>query len=106
MVLISFFGESGGSVVEHQTPEREVGCLKPTSAVLCILEQETLLPESGSGEKLLTGTLSLNTNKNLFLQFLLSVSKIQKVTFMTDNFQLILIPKATSSKKKKKKGLI
>ena len=26
---------AGGSVVEHRTPEREVGGSKPTSAVLC-----------------------------------------------------------------------
>ena len=29
-------GECGGSVVEHQTPEQEVGGSKPTSAVLCL----------------------------------------------------------------------
>ena len=29
------FGEHGGSVIECQTPEREVGCSKPTSAMLC-----------------------------------------------------------------------
>ena len=28
-------GERGGSVVECRTPEREVGCSKPTAAVLC-----------------------------------------------------------------------
>ena len=28
-------GERGGSVVERPTPEQEVGCSKPTSAVLC-----------------------------------------------------------------------
>ena len=28
-------GESGGSVVECRTPEREVGGSKPTAAVLC-----------------------------------------------------------------------
>ena len=28
-------GERGGSVVECQTPEREVGGSKPTAAVLC-----------------------------------------------------------------------
>ena len=31
----SIFEERGGSVVECQTPEREVGSSKPTSAVLC-----------------------------------------------------------------------
>ena len=36
-VLIEQFytGERGGSVVERQTSEREVGFSKPTSAVLC-----------------------------------------------------------------------
>ena len=38
-VLKSFslliLGEHSGSVVEHQTLEREVGGSKPTSAVLC-----------------------------------------------------------------------
>ena len=32
---ILFVGERGGSVVECQTPEREVGGSKPTAAVLC-----------------------------------------------------------------------
>ena len=37
IVLIEQFyaGERGGSVVERQTPEREVGFSKPTSALLC-----------------------------------------------------------------------
>ena len=38
-------GERGGSVVECRTPEREVQGSRPTSAV-CVLEQDTLLPES------------------------------------------------------------
>ena len=46
-------GERGGSVVVCRTPEREVGGSIPTAAVLC--------PDMT--EKLLTGTLSLNTNK-------------------------------------------
>ena len=43
-----FIGERGGSVVECRTPEREVGGSKPTATVLCpcVLEQDTLLPES------------------------------------------------------------
>ena len=44
-------------MVECRTPEREVGGSKPTAAVLC----PWLRPEMT--EKLLTGTLSLNTNK-------------------------------------------
>ena len=32
-------------IVERQTPEREVGGLKPTS-LCCVFEQDTLLPES------------------------------------------------------------
>ena len=42
----SVTGERGGSVVECRTPEREVGGSKPTTAVLCVFEQDTLLPES------------------------------------------------------------
>ena len=38
-------GERGGSVVECRTPEREVRGSRPTAAV-CVLEQDTLLPES------------------------------------------------------------
>ena len=38
-------GEHSGSVVEHQTPDREVGGSKPTTPVLCP-EQDTLPPES------------------------------------------------------------
>ena len=34
-VLLNLLGERGGSVVECQTPEREVGGSKPTAAVLC-----------------------------------------------------------------------
>ena len=65
-------GERGGSVVECRTPEREVrGWNLPPPC--CVLEQDTLLPESTGylprkrwlrpdmTEKLLTGTLSLNT---------------------------------------------
>ena len=67
-------GERGGSVVECWTPEREVGGSKPTAAVLCpwtrhfpprnywLITQEVVAP-SRATEKLLTGTLSLNTNK-------------------------------------------
>ena len=40
------FGERGGSVVECRTSEREVGGSKPTAALYCVLEQDTLLPES------------------------------------------------------------
>ena len=39
-------GEHGGSVIEHPTPEPEVGGSKPTSAEFCDLEQDTLLHES------------------------------------------------------------
>ena len=34
-VVLTSYGERGGSVVERRTPEREVGGSKPTSAVLC-----------------------------------------------------------------------
>ena len=44
-VCTVFRGERGGSVVECRTPEREVGGSRPTAAV-CVLEQDTLLPES------------------------------------------------------------
>ena len=60
-------------MVEHQTPEREVGVrnLPPTC---CVLEQDNLLPKvlviprelwlhPDMTEKLLSGTLKLNTNK-------------------------------------------
>ena len=40
-----FSGERGGSVVEFRTPEREVGGSKPPPPC-CVLEQDTLLPES------------------------------------------------------------
>ena len=62
-------------MVECRTPEREVGGSPPC----CVLEQDTLLPESTGElprkrwlrpdmtEKLLTGTLSLNTNKSFSL---------------------------------------
>ena len=33
--FFNYFGERGGSVVERQTPEGEVGGLKPTSTMLC-----------------------------------------------------------------------
>ena len=33
--LMSLLGKRGGSVVERRTPEREVGCSKPTSTVEC-----------------------------------------------------------------------
>ena len=67
-------GERGGSVVECRTPEREVGGSKPTAAVLCPWARHFtprkywLLPRKrwlrpDMTEKLLTGTLSLNTNK-------------------------------------------
>ena len=39
------FGERGSSVVERQTPEREVRGSKPIPQC-CDLEQDTLLPES------------------------------------------------------------
>ena len=61
--------ECGGSVVEHQTPKREVGGSKPTSAMLCLNSPKVLvIPrkqwlQPDITEKLLTGTLSLNTNK-------------------------------------------
>ena len=69
-------GERGGSVVECRTPEREVGGSKPTAAVLCpwarhftprkywLITQEVVAPPDMT-EKLLTGTLSLNTNKQI-----------------------------------------
>ena len=38
-------GERGGSVVECRTPEREVGGSK-LPPPCCVLEQDTLLPES------------------------------------------------------------
>ena len=34
-VVISFKGQSGGSLVEGRIPEQAVGGSKPTSAVLC-----------------------------------------------------------------------
>ena len=70
LIILIRCGECGGSVVERRTPEREVWGSKPTSAV-----QDTLLPESTGNtcrkrclppdmtEKLLPGTLRLNTNK-------------------------------------------
>ena len=72
LMLVNFSGERGGLVVERQTPEREVGVLKPTSAVLCrwtlyspkvlvIPRKRWLHPDMT--EKLLTGRLNLNTNK-------------------------------------------
>ena len=56
-------------MVQRRTPEREVGSSKPTCAVLCpnsakvlvILRKRWLRPDMI--EKLLTGTLNLNTNK-------------------------------------------
>ena len=66
--LKSEWGERGGSVVECRTPEREVGGSKPTAAMLCPWARHFtprkywwLCPDMT--EKLLTGTLSLNTNK-------------------------------------------
>ena len=38
-------GECGGSVVERQTPEGEVG-VRNLPPPFCVLEQDTLLPES------------------------------------------------------------
>ena len=38
-------GERGGSVVECRTPEREVG-VRDLPLPCCVLEQDTLLPES------------------------------------------------------------
>ena len=35
LCITTLKGECGGSVVECQTPEREVGGSKPTTAVLC-----------------------------------------------------------------------
>ena len=40
-------GERGGSVVECRTPEREVG-VRNLPPPCCVLEQDTLLPESTS----------------------------------------------------------
>ena len=70
------WGERGGSVVECRTPEREVRGSRPTATVLCpwarhfnprkywlITQKRWLRPDMT--EKLLTGTLSLNTT-NLF----------------------------------------
>ena len=71
-------GERGGSVVECRTPEREVRGSRPTSAVLCpwarhftprkywLITQEAMAP-AGMTEKLLTGTLSLNTTNQLIV---------------------------------------
>ena len=66
------FGERSGSVVERRTPEREVG-VRNLSPPCCVLEQDTLLPESTGytqerwlhpmTEKMLNGTLNLNTNR-------------------------------------------
>ena len=68
----------GGSVVECRTPQREVG-VRNLPPQCCVHEQGTLLPESTGllprkqwlrpdmTEKLLTGTLSLNTNKQTSL---------------------------------------
>ena len=45
-ILINIsMGERNGSVVECRTPEREVGVLS-LPLPCCVLEQETLLPES------------------------------------------------------------
>ena len=60
-------------MVERRTPEREMG-VRNLPQPCCVLEQDTLLPEilviprkqwhrPDMTEKLLTGTLSLNTNK-------------------------------------------
>ena len=38
-------GERNGSVVERQTPEREVS-VQNLPQLCCVLEQDTLLPES------------------------------------------------------------
>ena len=66
--------ERGGSVVDCRTLEREVGGSRPTAAVLCpwarhftprkywLITQVAVAP-SRHDWKLLTGTLSLNTNK-------------------------------------------
>ena len=40
-----WLGEHGGSVVERQTPEREVG-VRNLPPSCCVLKQDTLLPES------------------------------------------------------------
>ena len=73
-VILLVLGERGGSVVECWTPEREVGGSRPTAAVLCpwarhftprkywLITQEAVAP-SWYVWKLLTGTLSLNSNK-------------------------------------------
>ena len=78
-------GERGGSVVECRTPEQEVGGSKRTAAVLCpwarhfTPQKHWLLPRKrwlrpDMTEKLLTGRLSLNTNKQTIrlYQFLIS----------------------------------
>ena len=71
-IVIWHLGERSGSVVECRTPEREVRGSRPTAAVLCpwarhftprkywlITRKRWLRPDMT--EKLLTGTLSLNT---------------------------------------------
>ena len=65
-------------MVERLTPEREVG-VQNLPPPCCVVEQDTLLPEStvntqeaeapsrSMTEKLLTVTLSLNTNKQIII---------------------------------------
>ena len=70
-----FIREHGGSVVERRTPERE-SRVQNIPLLCCVLD--TLLPERtvntleamtppNMTNKLLTGTLSLNTNKQMFI---------------------------------------
>ena len=87
-------GERGGSVVECQTPEREVGGSKPTAAVLCPCARHFTPRSTGlfprkrwlrpdMTEKLLTGTLSLNTNKQNYMCTSCLLMSIDKALFMT-----------------------
>ena len=74
-------GECGGSVIEHQTPELEVGFETYLSRVVSLSKtlyspKVLVIPRKGwlcpdMTEKLLTGTLNLNTNKqtNTYLLF-------------------------------------
>ena len=56
----------------------------------CVLKQDTLIPESTGNtrpdmtEKLLTGTLSLNTNKNKNCDFYSTFSEPQNLKFISN----------------------
>ena len=73
-------------MVEHRTPEERSG-VRNLLPPCCVLEQDTLLPESTGNtqevvapsqhdKKLLTGTLSLNTNRTKVKQILKRVVNV------------------------------